>query len=464
MSRNKAMSHIMIVFFLLLSIVIISVDSFVTLQRRRNSSLNLVFVSKESILDDVGGSEGGIVTSNNNDSYSSSILPWCFNVDELGDILDGKGRARLVWDYLRRGEDPLLLSNNGLGKKVQLKLQQAFPTNGDTIESRICQVEQVTKTSLSTKLLIRYLHDNALVETVIIPMNNDDNDSTTLENGKNKKKKRPYSTLCVSSQVGCRQACTFCDTGRMGKLRSLTTNEILAQLYLAQKYNHNDDSSSDIENIVFMGMGEPADNVEAVTQAVRIMTGQNEFQIAPKHVTISTVGISPDSFSDLVQNTNATLAWSVHASDDTLRRQLVPTTRYTMTELRDGLIQALVKYQSSRSMRRVLLEVTLIQNVNDRITDAKHLANFVTEFQQLAPPKTKLVVNLIPYNPSATGNIVVGGIPYETSPPSSVHAFQQTLSNHGIRTFVRTTRGDDDSAACGQLATKKLMMMEKKNN
>ncbi len=452
-------SNFTLVFLFVISIVWVfsCVDSFVVLHRRRSSSSNFVgFVSKDDVAND----------------SSFDILPWCFNVDELGDILDGKGRARMVWEYLRRGEDPLQLSNNGLGKKVQLKLQQAFPTNGDTIESRICQVEQVTKTSLSTKLLIRYLYDDALVETVIIPMNNihdDDDDSMTLENGKkkNKKKKRPYSTLCVSSQVGCRQACTFCDTGRMGKLRSLTTNEILAQLYLAQKYNHNDRSSSNIENIVFMGMGEPADNVEAVTQAVRIMTGRNEFQIAPKHVTISTVGISPDSFSDLVQNTNATLAWSVHASEDELRRHLVPTTKYTMTELRDGLVKALIHHQSSRSMRRVLLEVTLIQNVNDRILDAEHLANFVTEFQQMAPPQTKLVVNLIPFNPSATGNIVVGGIPYETSPPSSVHAFQQTLSNHGIRTFVRTTRGDDDSAACGQLATKKLMMMEKqkkKNN
>jgi len=448
---------------------------------RNNDFWKGSLASSKSVSETDIGRPNNMNDNNNNNDEQQELFgcsPLCFSVDELSEIVDGKGRARMVWDSLRRGQNPTTdaeinsngssNSGNGLGRKALENLHSAFPSlsNGGDIESNICRVEQITKTPLSTKLLIRYLHDNALVETVIIPMNNDDNGNNN---------KRPYSTLCVSSQVGCRQACTFCDTGRMGKLRSLTTDEILVQVYLAQKYNNDNDNADaddensgnsnspnyDIENIVFMGMGEPADNVPAVTEAVRIMTGRTEFQIAPKHVAISTVGISPESFTQLLQNTNATIAWSVHASHDDLRRQLVPTTRHTMVQLRDGLIQALTnRQQSSRNMRRVLLEVTLIKGINDNIQDAQHLANFVTELQQLAPPKTKIIMNLIPYNPSST-DIVIRGVQYQTSPPDRVSAFQNTLTNLGIRTYTRTTRGDDDAAACGQLATKKLMAMEK---
>lgn len=241
----------------------------------------------------------------------------------------------------------------------------------------------------------------------------------------------------------------------MGKLRSLTTDEILVQVYYASKVcrvvgdilNAQSIDASvlpKVDNIVFMGMGEPADNTDAVVPAVNTMVDRRMFGLAQSKVTISTVAPDPMAFVTLGQ-APAALAWSVHAVDDSLRRSLVPTTKHSMEELKNGLVQAL----SSRSkrLRRTMLEVALIEDVNDSDKDAERLAEFSQSIMDQVAG-SKVVVNLIPYN-------AIDHPTYRTPSLERLMKFQKVVTDGGVLCYVRTTRGDEESAACGQLATKK---------
>lgn len=311
-----------------------------------------------------------------------------------------------------------------LGKNAKRRLE-LLPN----IETDIAQMtHKVTSQDGTTKLLLK-LADGLQVETVIIPWSD-----------------RQRSTLCISSQVGCRQGCTFCATGRMGILRSLTRDEILAQVYWANKICRLDDIFS-IDNIVFMGMGEPADNVEHVVPAAKALVHASMFQLASRRVTISTVGPTPACFAELAE-APVVLAWSVHGSRDVVRQALVPTTKYTMKELRAGLLQALEG--RSRALQSTMLEVTLLRGVNDSHEDAMDLIDFCRPIEEKSP---KVVVNLIPWNNIGADSGVASS--FEQPTPEQVMAFQKLLTENGIRCYIRTTRGDDESAACGQLATTK---------
>jgi len=253
----------------------------------------------------------------------------------------------------------------------------------------------------------------------------------------------------------------------MGKLRSLTTDEIIVQVYYANKVcrvvsnilNTQNDVNciSDhanvlpkVDNIVFMGMGEPADNADAVVPAVTTLVDRRMFGLAQSKVTISTVAPDPSAFATLGQ-APAALAWSVHAVDNSLRRRLVPTTKHSMEELKQGLVQAL----SSRSnkLRRTMLEVALIEGVNDSDKDAKLLGAFSQSIMDEVAG-SKVVVNLIPYN-------AIDHPTYRTPSMEKVMGFQKMVTDCGVLCYVRTTRGDEDSAACGQLATKKKRAVKK---
>lgn len=378
---------------------------------------------------------------------SSSPLSW--TLEQLADVIGGKGRAQACWDAYRMGLDPLLVENSDLptplGTDARFRLLQHSPHSSLQNVARL--VETYTSSDGTCKLLLE-LNDQLQVEAVLIPW-----------------PLRQSSTLCVSSQVGCRQGCTFCATGRMGKLRSLSTDEILAQFHWAQRLIHasphhpleepgilqNNNNSlplslHPIENVVFMGMGEPADNVPAVVQAVTQLTDARLYGLAPRKVTISTVGPTPESFHALSRTSGAALAWSVHASRDRIRKQLVPTTKHTMVELRRGLMQALL--QRSRRLRTVLVEVALLRDINDSDEDARHLAAFCQPLCDI--PGGKVVVNLISWND-------IRATQFRSPTPARVLQFQQCLlassSNPQLRCYIRTTRGDDERAACGQLAT-----------
>lgn len=187
-----------------------------------------------------------------------------------------------------------------------------------------------------------------------------------------------------------------------------------------------------------------ADNVEHVMEATRIMTTRELFQLSASRVTVSTVGPSPQAFMEFSE-APCVIAWSVHAANDTLRKQLVPTTKYSMTELRQGLIDALL----SRPMngRTTMLEVALMQGINDSIKEADELAEF-TKVIMDSVPGSKVMVNLIPFNDIGHGE-------YQRPKDADVTAFKNQLQSQGVFTHIRATRGDDKNGACGQLATKK---------
>ena len=377
--------------------------------------------------------------------------PLSMSIDELAIHLGGQGRARIAWDCYLLGVDPIqyyaknsttidntiasLLPTGRRSATLGKDALQRLTDLGGQVDGGIATLSHIsTSTDRTTKLLLKLVHDGLDVETVIIPWNND------------------RSTICISSQVGCRQACTFCATGKMGLLRNLSSDEILSQVFFALRITRQNQLPP-ITHVVFMGMGEPADNPMAVVKAVQQLTTRQLFQWSRTKVTISTVAPSPNAFAQLAQ-ANAMLAWSVHASHDTLRKQLVPTTKYPMIELRQGLMNTL-QTRHPVGLRTTMIEVALMAGINDRLDDADHLADFLLPILNNVP-SSKLAVNLIPFND-------IGHPTYKTPSSAAVQAFQRQLWKHGIAAFVRTTRGDDESAACGQLATtrtKKTSVMQ----
>ena len=229
----------------------------------------------------------------------------------------------------------------------------------------------------------------------------------------------------------------------MGLSRSLSSEEILAQMFFAKKICRLNGLPQP-SNVVFMGMGESSDNLDAVIEAIEILTTCELFQLAATKVTVSTVAPTPESFA-LFNNANCVLAWSVHAANDELRKKLVPTTKYSMSELRQGLIDALLARPVV--LRTIMLEVALMAGVNDSQKEADELSKFARVIVDKVPG-CKLIVNLIPFND-------IGHAFYQKPTEEAVVAFQRRLWAQGIYAHVRTTRGDDESAACGQLATKK---------
>lgn len=195
---------------------------------------------------------------------------------------------------------------------------------------------------------------------------------------------------------------------------------------------------------VDQGMGEAGDNIDSVTKAVEVMTDKSCFGLAPSKITISTVGPEPQVFEKLTR-AGTVLAWSVHAVRDDLRKRLVPTTRHSMEELKDGVVKALV--HRSRRLRNLMMEVTLIDGINDGMDEAIELADFALDLIDRVEG-IKLMVNLIPFND-------IGYDQYKRSSDRNISLFQKVLVKKGIKAYVRTTRGDEESAACGQLATKR---------
>jgi len=179
-----------------------------------------------------------------------------------------------------------------------------------------------------------------------------------------------------------------------------------------------------------------------------MMTDSNLFQLAPRRITISTVAPNPRVFGELAE-APVVLAWSVHSSRDEIRKQLVPTTQHSMEELRDGLLTTL--RGRSKRLRNTMLEVTLLDEINDSTEDAQHLADFCRPFYE--GPGIKLTVNLIPWNDISASFGPASG--YRQPRMERVRAYQKVLAENGVLCYVRTTRGDEENAACGMLSTKK---------
>ena len=265
------------------------------------------------------------------------------------------------------------------------------------------------------------LHDGNCIETVYIPES---------ERG----------TLCVSSQVGCALDCSFCSTGRQGFNRNLTVAEIIGQVWLATNLLAREPATRDqrITNVVMMGMGEPLLNYRQLVPALELMMDDLAYGLSKRRVTVSTSGVVP-AMDKLTADVDVSLAVSLHAPNDALRDELVPINRkYPIKDLMAACWRY-VEGEEAASQRRkhVLFEYVMLSGVNDQPAHAHELAGLLRDF----PAK----VNLIPFNPFPQSG-------YVRSSRNAVERFARILTDAGILTLKRTTRGDDIDAACGQLA------------
>jgi 23S rRNA (adenine2503-C2)-methyltransferase len=247
-------------------------------------------------------------------------------------------------------------------------------------------------------------------------------------------------TLCISSQAGCAVGCRFCSTGHQGFSRNLTTGEILAQLWFAEHFlrKHLNKAERVITNVVMMGMGEPMQNYSALVPALRTMLDDHAYGLSRRRVTVSTSGVVP-MMDRLAQDCAVALAVSLHAPNDPLRENLVPLNKkYPL----DELMQACIRYLEFAPRDFITFEYCMLDGVNDQ---PEHAQQLIALLRKYGNGKSWCKLNLIPFNPFPASGLL-------RSSNAAVSAFSKMLSDAGIVTTVRKTRGDDIDAACGQLA------------
>jgi len=245
------------------------------------------------------------------------------------------------------------------------------------------------------------------------------------------------ATLCVSSQVGCALACTFCSTAQQGFNRNLTVSEIIGQVWRASKIigNFGVTGVRPITNVVMMGMGEPLLNVANVVPAMEIMLDDFAYGLSKRRVTLSTSGVVP-ALDNLSKMIDVALAISLHAPNNELRDEIVPLNKkYNIKTLIDSVNRYLSV--SNANHGKVTIEYVMLDHVNDHVEHAHQLAEVLKN--------TPCKINLIPWNPFPEA-------PYAKSSNTRIDRFQKTLMEYGLTVIVRKTRGDDIDAACGQLA------------
>jgi 23S rRNA (adenine2503-C2)-methyltransferase len=297
-----------------------------------------------------------------------------------------------------------------------------------------CPVEEVSarRSSDGTRKLLLRLSDGLFIECVLIPMTNlDPEDDADEEADAPGESSQTPLTLCVSTQVGCAMGCVFCASGQAGLKRGLGAQEIVSQLIIARRHL---DPGERIRNLVFMGMGEPLHHYAETARTIHLLTHPMGHAMSPRRITVSSVGLISgikrlgEEFEGKVG-----LAISLHAPDSETRSQIIPMNEHQpMAEL----MQALRNYPLPKR-RRITIEYTLIDGVNDRVEHARRLA----EVLRGLPTK----VNLIPMNP-------IGASSLHSPSAEAVEAFRRELGRLRVSCSVRQTRGDDVDAACGQLA------------
>ena len=247
-------------------------------------------------------------------------------------------------------------------------------------------------------------------------------------------------TLCVSSQAGCAVGCRFCSTGHQGFSRNLTTAEIVGQLWFAEHKLRAVLGKSDrvISNVVMMGMGEPLQNYSVLVPSLRTMLDDHGYGLSRRRVTVSTSGVVP-MIDRLARDCPVALAVSLHAPYDALRDSLVPLNKkYPLEEL----LAACMRYLEFAPRDFLTMEYCMLDGVNDSPSDAVALVDLV---KRAGGGKTWCKFNLIPFNPFPASGLL-------RSPDAAINAFAKVLTDAGIVTTIRKTRGDDIDAACGQLA------------
>ncbi len=314
-----------------------------------------------------------------------------------------RGRQLMKWVYHQGRTDFAAMTD--LPKSMREWLQQNTCFDLPRVETFKESKDGTCKWALD-------VGDNNFVESVVIP-----------DKGRN--------TLCISSQIGCILDCSFCSTGKQGFSGNLSAATIVGQLILANRKLA--DRGEKVTNIVFMGMGEPLLNFDAAITASNIMMEDLAFGLSKRRVTISTAGVVPAIYK-LAEVTDVSLAISLHAPTDELRDQLVPLNRkYPINELLAACREYVDKLGKQR---KLVIEYTLIAGINDQHEHAVALAKLLHD--------VRCKINLIPFNPFPASG-------YERSTKKDIWSFQTYLMKQGYATMLRTTRGADIDAACGQL-------------
>ena len=298
-----------------------------------------------------------------------------------------------------------------LRKDLRAKLKESCVITAPEIVSEQVASDGTTKWALD-------LGDGQLVETVLIP-------------------EEDRNTLCISTQVGCPVKCSFCRTGAQGFNRNLTVNEIIGQVFRASTrvgFSNNQEQKP-ISNVVMMGMGEPLDNLDEVMKALEIMTAQWGYAWSPKRITLSTVGLKK-GLQRFLEESECHLAVSLHAPLPALRRELMPAERaYSITEI----VDVLRNYDFSHQ-RRLSFEYIVFKGVNDSVVYAKELLKLLRGLD--------CRVNLIRFH--AIPNVDLEGVDV-----AKMTELRDYLTQHGLFTTIRASRGEDIFAACGMLSTAK---------
>ncbi|MFK7977303.1 MAG: 23S rRNA (adenine(2503)-C(2))-methyltransferase RlmN [Halioglobus sp.] len=326
------------------------------------------------------------------------------------DLGEKKFRATQVMKWMHHAGVLDIEQMSNLGKALRQRLLEIAEVRPPEIVSQHDSADGTRKWAIRVE-------GGGLVETVLIPSGN-------------------RATLCVSSQVGCSLDCSFCSTGKQGFQRDLTAAEIVGQVW--QAINSYDAFQSGnrrvVTNVVMMGMGEPLLNFDNVVSAMDLMLDDLGYGLSKRRVTLSTSGVVP-ALDELAKVSEVSLAVSLHAPNDELRNELVPINRkYPISVLLDSC-RNYMDAQSDKS-RVVTIEYTLMAGINDQPEQARELAQLLRT--------TPCKINLIPFNPFAQSD-------YERPSGNAVQRFWQVLVDAGYIVTVRTTRGDDIDAACGQL-------------
>ena len=319
-------------------------------------------------------------------------------------------RATQLWRWMHHYGVTDFAQMTDVAKELRAALAEAFDLSRPEVVERQVSVDG------TRKWLIR-MAPGVEVETVFIP-----------DVGRS-------GALCVSSQVGCTLNCTFCHTGTQPLVRNLTAAEIVAQVQVARDELGEWPSPKEdrrLSNIVFMGMGEPLYNLDNVADAIDIISDGEGIAISRRRITVSTSGVVP-MIPELGERTGTMLAISLHATNDPLRDVLVPLNRkYPL----DQLMAAIRAYPGLSNARRVTFEYVMLKGINDSLADARALVQLVRGL----PAK----INLIPFNPWP-------GSPYECSDWAVIEKFAAVINKAGYASPIRTPRGRDILAACGQL-------------
>ncbi len=329
-----------------------------------------------------------------------------FVVDELA---LPRFRADQLWHWLwyRGAEDFTVMTN--ISKELKARLAERA-----VIGLPVVDVARVSRDG-TIKLLLR-LGDGERIETVLIPMGG-------------------HYTQCLSTQVGCAMACTFCSTGELGLTRNMTMGEILGQVLVGRAHLAQS-GLGDLKNLVFMGMGEPLMNLSELLRALETLGSPEGISISPRRSTVSSVGI-PAALKVLGDSGLAVPAISLHAPTQELRERIMPkAARVPLDEL-----MACLDSYPLKQRERVTYEYILLGGVNDTIAHAKQLVRLLGQ--------RRCKVNLIGYNPPPPQ--VAPNPPYRAPDPADVQAFEDYLRSKHLTTFLRRSMGQDIAAACGQL-------------